>query len=64
MAEERIVYKDESYGIAGACFEVFKEKGCGFLEAVCQECLAIEFGVPGIPFEEQPCLSITCTQPA
>ena len=29
-----IVYKDESYAIMGACFEVYKEKGCGFVEPV------------------------------
>ena len=33
----------------GAYFEVYKEKGCGFLEPVYQECLAIEFGLQGIP---------------
>lgn len=38
-----LIYKDESYRIIGACFEVYKEKGCGFLEAVYQECLEIEF---------------------
>ncbi len=27
-----IIYKDESYKIMGACFEVYKEMGCGFLE--------------------------------
>ena len=38
-----IIYKKESYAIIGACFEVYNEKGCGFLEPVCQECIAIEF---------------------
>jgi GxxExxY protein len=62
MAEEdkaRIVYKDESYAIMGACFEVHKEKGCGFLEAVYQECLALEFALRDIPFEEQPVLDLS-----
>jgi hypothetical protein len=27
----------------GACFEVYKEKGCGFVEPVYQECPEIEF---------------------
>jgi hypothetical protein len=43
--ETDIVFKDESYTIIGACFEVYKEMGCGFLEAVYQECLSIEFVV-------------------
>jgi GxxExxY protein len=45
-----ILYKDECHAIMGACFEVYTEKGCGFLEAVYQECLQIEFGLRGIPF--------------
>jgi len=46
-----IIYKDESYAIMGACFEVYKEKGCGFVEPVFQECLEIEFGIQAIPFD-------------
>jgi GxxExxY protein len=49
-----VVYKEESYRIIGACFEVYKERGCGFLEAVYQECLEIELGIQGIPFVVQP----------
>lgn len=49
-----IVYKEESYKIVGACFEVYKQKGCGFSESVYQECLAIEFQLQEIPFLEQP----------
>ena len=52
------LYKEESYAIMGACFEVYKEKGCGFLEGVYQECLAIEFGMRGLPFVAQPALSL------
>lgn len=48
--EKEIVYAAESYAIIGACFEVYKEKGCGSLEGVYQECLEIEFGMQGIPF--------------
>ncbi len=44
-----IIFKDESYRIMGACFEVYKELGSGFLEAVYQECLEIEFGLQNIP---------------
>jgi GxxExxY protein len=58
MAGE-IVYKDESYAVMGACFEVYKEKGCGFLEAVYQECLALELGLRGFPFVEKPTVSLS-----
>jgi len=50
MSMEDFIYKDETYRILGACFEVYKEKGCGFLEAVYQECLEIEFEMQGILF--------------
>ena len=43
-----IVLKEESYRVMGACFEVYREKGCGFLEAVYQECLEIEFKRVGV----------------
>ncbi len=44
MDKWRIVFKEKSYRIIGACFEVYKEKGNGVLEGVYQECLAIELG--------------------
>lgn len=37
----------------GACFEVYREKGCGFLEPVYQECLEVELRLQGIPFVAQ-----------
>lgn len=46
-----IIYPDESYALMGACFNVYKAMGCGFLENVYQECLEIEFEEQGIPFE-------------
>ena len=57
-----LVYKDESYAIMGACFEVYKEMGCGYLEAVYQECLATELRIQGIDFREREALSLTYKQ--
>jgi GxxExxY protein len=54
-----LVYEEESYKILGACFEVYKDKGCGFLEAVYQECLEIEFELQGLVFVPQRELSLT-----
>ena len=48
-----LIYKDECYKIMGACFEVYKELGCGFLEPVYQECLEIELATQEIPFRSQ-----------
>jgi GxxExxY protein len=53
-----LVYKEESYKIIGACFEVYKQKGCGFVEPVYQECLAIEFGLQSVPFVRHPKIQI------
>ena len=44
----KLLLEPETYKILGACFEVYREKGCGFLEAVYQECLQIEFELQGI----------------
>ena len=46
-----ILYKDESYKIVGAAFKVYNWLGSGFLEAVYQEALEIEFLRQGIPDE-------------
>ena len=54
-----LIYPEESYRIMGACFEVYKEKGCGFLEAVFQECLEMELGDRGISFSAHPHLNLT-----
>ena len=55
-----IIYKKESYGIVGACFEVYNEKGCGFLEPVYQECPGIEFECQRIPAIAKTSLVLSC----
>jgi GxxExxY protein len=54
-----IIYKNESYAIIGALFEVYNEKGCGFLEPVYQECLSIEFEHQRIPAIAKPSLTLS-----
>ena len=54
-----ILYREESYRIIGACFEVYREKGSGFLEAVYQECLSLELDEQQIAFQEKPRLGLT-----
>ncbi|MBT3691662.1 MAG: GxxExxY protein, partial [Candidatus Marinimicrobia bacterium] len=53
-----LIYKEESYKIIGACFEVYKEMGCGFLEPVYQECLEKELTLQGIPFDAQKIVAL------
>ena len=54
-----IIYKDECYAIQGAVFDVYREMGHGFLEAVYQECLLAEFQNRQIPFSSQPRLRLS-----
>ncbi len=56
--DEKVLFKNESYEIQGAIFEVYREMGCGFLEAVYQECLEKEFARKRIPFASQPELQL------
>jgi GxxExxY protein len=53
-----ILFKEESYKLIGACFEVCKQKGFGFTEPVYQECLQMELEMQGIPFVAQPQLQL------
>jgi GxxExxY protein len=49
-----LIYKEESYAIIGACFAVYKDEGCGFLEPVYHEYFEIEFEFQRIPFLSKP----------
>ncbi len=53
-----LIYKDESYNIIGACFEVYNEMGCGFVEPVYQESLEFELHDQKIPYVPQPALEL------
>lgn len=53
-----IVYPQESYKIVGAAFKVYSKLGHGFLEAVYQETLEIEFQRQGVPYEREKELKI------
>jgi GxxExxY protein len=50
---DRFLYKDETYAIHGALFEVYRVLGCGFLEAVYQKALEVELAQRNIPFASQ-----------
>jgi len=57
--DEKVLYPDECYTIQGAIFDVYREMGCGFLEAVYQECLEKEFRDRDLPFEAQKELNLS-----
>ena len=54
-----VTFKEESFKIIGAAFKVYNTLGHGFLEAVYQEALEIEFQRQGIPYEREKELKIT-----
>jgi GxxExxY protein len=56
---EDLIYKDECYAIMGGCFAVYKDKGCGFLEPVYQECVEIEFEYLKLSAVPQPTLLLS-----
>jgi len=58
MSQDNLIYRDECYEIQGAVFEVYREMGAGFLEAVYQECLERELAMRGIPYVAQPALGL------
>lgn len=53
-----LLYEEETGKIIKACMEVFNELGNGFLEAVYQEALAMEFTKMNIPFEKEAQINI------
>ena len=53
-----IIYKEEAYKIMGAAFKVYNSLGHGFLEAVYQEALELEFQKQGVPYEREKELKI------
>jgi GxxExxY protein len=53
-----ILYKEESYDVMGACFEVYKDKGAGFVEPIYHDCLELEFDIRGTPAVHHPGLAL------
>ena len=53
-----LLYKSDVYKIIGAAMEVHKELGPGFLEAIYQEAMSLEFKLQKIDFEREKPLKI------
>ncbi|MBQ3362973.1 MAG: GxxExxY protein [Muribaculaceae bacterium] len=53
-----LLFPDESYLITGCMMKVHRELGCGFLEKVYQEALAIELKEANVPFKREALLKI------
>ncbi|MHC4952175.1 MAG: GxxExxY protein [Planctomycetota bacterium] len=59
MNHETHEHHEKCYAIQGAIFDVYREMGCGFLEAVYQECLLRELQIRKIPCMAQPVLQLS-----
>lgn len=57
-SSNRLIHEEESYAVIGAALDVYYRLGCGFLEPVYQEALALELGLRGIPYTAQTELRI------
>ena len=53
-----LLYKELTDKILAAAYQVHRELGCGFLEKVYQEALAVVLSEMGIPFEREKPLDI------
>ncbi len=58
MAESDFLYQDLTGKIIGAAMELHSTLGCGFLESVYEEALAVEFGLRDIAFQRQKSLDV------
>jgi GxxExxY protein len=56
---ENILFAEEAFRMQGAVFEVSRQMGTGFLEAVYQECLALELATQRVPFVAAQALALT-----
>ena len=52
-SDTKILYKEESFKVIGACMKVHRSLGAGFLEAVYEEALEKAFLLQNIPLKRQ-----------
>lgn len=52
-SDNKILCKEESFKIIGACMKVHRSLGSGFLEAVYEEAIEKEFDIQKIPYKKQ-----------
>jgi GxxExxY protein len=55
----KLLFEEETFRVRGAVFEVSRQLGTGFLEAIYQEALTLEFETQNIPYVPLPALGVT-----
>ncbi len=58
--KHELFFKEEVYQIVGCAMEVLNTLGHGLLEKPYENALAVEFGLRGIRFKQQPCYDVVC----
>jgi len=58
MKGNKVIYRELSYRVMKAVFEVHNALGPGFIEGVYEEALAYELELRGIPFERQKAVTV------
>lgn len=58
MARDKVIYRELSYKVMQAVFEVHNTLGPGFVESVYEEALACELQLRQIPFERQKVVNV------
>jgi GxxExxY protein len=58
VAEADLLYSDLTRKIIGAAMEVHSRLGCGFLESVYEEAMAVELELCGLKYERQKAIDV------
>lgn len=58
ISKSNLVYKEECFEIIGACMEVHRELGRGFLEVIYKDALEIELKLRNIPYEREKAFKV------
>jgi GxxExxY protein len=56
--DDKLLFKQEVFRIVGCAIEVLNALGHGLVEKPYENALVVEFGLQGIPFQQQPSFDI------